>query len=108
MGVIRHGDLVLFRIDTLPKGLEQADTNVIMIGSNNNNHSVVNGELYFKEVDQFVFGYLVAGDETYLTHVDHGSEDLGGGLKKAVVPNGIYELRRQVEVTHDGMKVVVD
>jgi len=96
--IIRHGDLALVKIDKLPKGLLETKTKVLLTGSHNNNHSISVGKVYFKQVDGFVFGYLVA-KKTTLNHIEHG------GVK---LVDGVYELRKQVEQTHDGLKPVID
>lgn len=104
--VIRHGDLALVKVETLPDGLIPSDSNVMMQGSGGNNHAVKNGVIYFKEVDQFVFGYLMAQPKCQLVHPDHGNGC--GAVKTAPLEEGIYELRRQFEQTHDAMRPVVD
>lgn len=103
----RHGDLALVSIEKLPAGLKPARTNVLMEGSHGNPHKVQNGTVYLKKVDEFVFGYLVAKKGCTLIHVDHG-DGKRGMEKTAHLPEGIYELRRQVEKTHQGMKPVID
>lgn len=111
MGVkaIRHGDLCLVQVNSLPKDLQLAkpdDTDVLMQGSGGNNHSVKNGLVYLKDVGRFIFGYLVSQPKCQLLHLDHGSGK--GPIKSAAIPEGIYELRRQFEHTHDSMKQVLD
>ena len=103
---IRHGDLALVKIGKLPDGLKPADTQTLMQGSRGNNHDVKNGTVYLKDIDQFVFGYLVAGEGCQLLHTDHGTGK--GAIKTAKLPAGIYELRRQFEQTHDAIKPVID
>ena len=76
-----------------------------MTGSNNNPHSIDNGIVYFKKVDDFVFGYLAAKD-TKLQHKEHGKGK--GEIKIAKINDGIYELRRQVEFTPVGLIPVKD
>lgn len=110
---IRHGDLALVKIDQLPEGLQPSTTHTLMQGSHGNNHDVRNGVVYLKDVDQFVFGYLVAEEGCMLLHPDHGAGDLkdivgGEYLRKAQIKAGVYELRRQFEQTHDAMKPVID
>jgi hypothetical protein len=102
----RHGDLGLVKIDKLPEGLKKADTDILMRGSNNNPHKVSGADVYFKNVDPFVFGYLVASADCKLYHREHGEGKKG--LKEADLPEGVYELCRQVEDTHQRMKAVVD
>ena len=104
---VRHGDLALVTIDELPSGLKEADTKVLMTGSNDNPHTFDNGKVYFKNVSAFVFGYLVAKD-TKLFHISHGKEITGKKLREVSIQNGIFELRRQNEFTHEGMKKVID
>jgi len=101
----RHGDLVLVEVEKLPKDLEPTNTDVILEGKTNT-HRIVKGKIYFKEVDMFVFGYLEAFQGAYLTHPEHG-EGKSKVLKAPIEP-GFYELRRQQEETHEGMKQVED
>lgn len=103
----RHGDLALLPIKSLPKGLKKTDTDIIMTGSHGNDHKVLNGEIYFKDENRFVFGYLKAKKGAKLLHKDHGDKKVGS-LKECSIPEGNYQLRRQFEDTHSGMKVVVD
>lgn len=105
--VIRHGDLCLVKISKLPTGLEQAKTKAIMKGSGGNDHSTDTGKIYFKTNGDFIFGYLKAKD-TKLYHIEHGKVVKGKSLREAKIPDGIYELRRQNEYTHEGMKQVID
>lgn len=103
---IRHGDLCLAKIDQLPANLVPSNTRTLMQGTEGNNHDVQGGTVYLKEVDQFVFGYLVAGDNCTLLHPDHGIGD--STVKTATLPVGIYELRRQFEYQHESMTQVID
>jgi len=100
LNIVRHGDLILKQIKELPQDLKETKTKILLKGSHEHNHSIDKGKVYLKNVDKFVFGYLVAED-TKLFHDEHSP-------KGAELENGIYELRRQVEYTHAGMKQVVD
>lgn len=108
---IRHWDLALIGINELPKWLKQTKGNVLMQGSHWNDHSFDTGKLYItKKLEElkeweFVFGYLVA-TWTTLLHPDHGTGKQA--IKKCKIPDWIYELRKQVEYLHDGMRPVVD
>jgi hypothetical protein len=102
----RHGEIGLVLIDKLPTGLTKSDSKVIMQGSHSNSHLIDNGELYFKNVNQYIFGYLVAKN-TKLLHKEHG-ETNKKGLRQATIPNGIYELRKQNEIVNSELKPVVD
>lgn len=105
-GLYRHGDLCLKPIDKLPKGLKKESTKVLLAGNTGNNHSFDNGSFYPKAEGEFVRGYFVAKNTT-LSHVDHGEGDKGTSLK-AKISDGVYEVRGQVEKTHEGMKQVID
>ncbi len=95
---IRHGDLALIKISKLPEDLVETKTNLLMAGSHGHNHTVNQGKIYLKKVNDFVFGYLVAKDST-IQHEEHGNHK---------IPDGVYELRGQQEVTHQGLKQVID
>ena len=103
---VRHGDLALVKIDKLPEGLQPATSRTLIVGSGGNNHDVRDGVIYFKDVDQFVFGYLNAAEGCTLLHPDHGAGE--GAIKTAALPAGIYELHRQFEETHESMRQVID
>lgn len=104
----RHGDLALIGVNKLPDGLEAAKSNVLMTGSGGNDHVVKNGAVYPVNGKPFVIGYLVANGGAKLLHPDHGKAIKGNGLRSVSIPEGIYELRRQNEDTHTGMKPVID
>ena len=104
---IRHGDLCLLSIKQLPAGLTAANTKVLMRGSGGNDHVFDKGTFYPANQGQFIFGYFVA-KSTNLLHPGHGKKIKGKKLRVVSIPDGIYELRRQCEDTHDGMKAVID
>ncbi len=104
---IRHGDLALVKVDKLPTGLTKAKTNVLMTGSHNNDHSVTNCDVYFKNEDRFVFGYLKANKGAELLHIDHG-KGKKNQIKKAPLPVGVYQMRKQHEETHQGLTPIID
>ena len=95
--IIRHGDLALKQISKLPTGLKETKTNILVTGSHGHHHFIDKGKVYFKKVDNFVFGYLVAKN-TILNHEEHGKVKL----------NGVYELRKQSEFTPQGLIPVKD
>ena len=103
--VYRHGEIVFEVINKLPEGLQKTDIKTFLIGSNNNPHIYDNGSLYLKNKDMFVFGYFEAKN-TKLYHIEHGTGK--GKLKTAKLPDGIYQLRRQVEIVNSEMKPVID
>ena len=106
MNAYRHGDMEIRGVKELPEGLKKVKTKVLMVGSHNNSHTFDNGEMYQVENDDFIVGYLVAKNTT-LFHPEHG-EEVGKSLKEAKIEDGIYEVRKQVEYTNEGMKQVED
>ena len=108
---IRHGDMALIGIKELPKQLKQTKSNIMMTWSHWNNHSFDVGKLYITTpVDklkewEFIFWYLVA-NKTTLLHPDHWKGKWN--IKKCKIPDGIYELRKQVEFTNEWLKPVID
>lgn len=105
---IRHGDLALIQIDSLPEGLAETDSKVIMTGSHKNDHYFDNGKLYLKNINRFVFGYFVAFSNTKLFHIEHGKKVSNNPVRESHVPQDIYELNKQHEDTNQGMKPVID
>lgn len=105
---IRHGDMALIGIDKLPQGLTASDTTVLMKGSGGNDHSFKNGVFYPKPSGDNVIGYFEAQGGCYLLHPDHGKKKGNTKLRTANVTAGLYEVRRQNEQTHEGMRPVVD
>ena len=101
----RHGEICFLKIDKLPKELKKSRKKEFLVGSHGNPHTFDNGELYLKTENDFVFGYFKA-QNTNLMHKEHGTGN--GKLKKVKLPNGIYELRRQVEIVNSEMKPVID
>jgi len=104
--IYRHGDLALVEVNELPTGLTEAKTKILLEGKTST-HRVSKGKIYFKDVSPFIFGYVVVPDGAVLLHPEHG-EPNGNKVREAKIKSGIYELRRQQEFTHEGMKEVID
>lgn len=84
----------------LPK-LPESKSNIFATGSHGNDHSFKGGKLYILEKPQGqVVGYFTAKD-TKLFHPEHSP-------KGCRLPNGKYELRKQVEFTPEGLVPVQD
>lgn len=100
----RHGEIMLLKIDKLPKGLELSNTKTFMIGSHGNGHSIDTGKLYLLKPKggDFSFGYLVA-KETSLLHLEHSPK-----VGNAKIKDGIYKLIKQTEFTPEGLIPVLD
>ncbi len=103
--IYRHGEVGFVKISKLPTGLKEAKTTEIVRGSHGNSHTFKGGKIYFKNVNDFIFGYFKSKD-TKLYHPEHGKGK--GNLKVAKLPNGIYELRKQHEYLPEGFKPVQD
>ena len=107
MKAYRHGDCGLFQITELPTGLKESKSKVLMTGSGGHHHTFEHGQFYPKQ-NGLVIGYLVANNRTKLLHPEHGKIVKGKDLREAEIETGIYELRKQVEDTHEGMRPVED
>lgn len=105
METIRHGDMLCGKVKTKKKGSKLTESKVLMTGSGGNDHSFDNGKFYKLEGDDFIVGYLKAKN-TKLYHPEHGNGK--GKLKWAKLPDGVWEIRRQVEYTQEGMRQVED
>ena len=105
--VYRHGEILFRKIfkKDLPKNLKETKQKEFLKGSHGNPHTFDNGHLYLINKGEFIFGYFIA-DNTNLFHKEHGNGK--GKLKKAKLPNGVYELRKQIEYINDKMKPVID
>jgi hypothetical protein len=113
MNNYRHGDCGLFGIADLPKGLKESTSKIIMTGSGGHHHTFEHGQFYPKTDNAriqngTVIGYLVANSRTKLLHPEHGKVVKGKDLREAKIEAGIYECRKQVEDTNDGLKPVID
>jgi len=104
---IRHGDLALLAIKTLPENLTVSTSKKLMTGSGGNDHTFTDGTFY-PNINGQTLGYLVAVDGTKLLHPDHGALVPNSNLREVIVPAGIYQVVRQVEQTHDAMRFVED
>lgn len=104
---VRHGEILLVPVKSLPRGLKKATTNVIMNGSGGHDHTVSNADLYFKKDGDYIFGYLRAKRGAKLYHKEHGLKKVNG-LMEAPLKAGYYQLRQQVEKTNEGLRPVQD
>ena len=104
---IRHGDLLLVVVDKIPEGLEESKTKVIMAGNNGHDHKFNKGKLYLRSEGEFIIGYFESVEGTIFTHMEHGEKGRGK-LRTANIPVNKYQLRKQNEDTHEGMKPVID
>ena len=127
--IYRHGEIGLSPIKKLPESLSVSESKTIMQGSHDNSHCIDKGQIYFKDVDTYTFGYLSAKD-TKLKHYEHGNtcsvcgfDKLGNAnvcpscntdfvrdkkFRLTTLPNGVYELRKQNEIINSQLKPVID
>lgn len=103
---IRHGEILLIKVSKKPTGLKET-SEVLNIGSHGHPHGIINGVFYVKKEEPNTLGYVVAKEDCFLTHAEHGIE-VGKGLKQAPLEAGIYQVRNQVEDTMTEMRQVVD
>jgi hypothetical protein len=99
--IYRHGEIGFLKVKSIPK-MEETKTNTIISGSHGHAHTFKGGEIYLlKEPKDFTIGYFIAKGTT-LFHLEHGVNG------KAKLPDGKYEIRRQVEFTPQGLIPVKD
>lgn len=97
----RHGDVALIGISKLPVSLKESNTNIFMSkGSGGHDHTFKGGKFYPKVKGNNVIGYIRAKD-TVLYHEEHSP-------KGVPIANGVYEIRKQNEFTHEGLREVID
>ena len=101
----RHGEICFLKVDKIPDNLEEATQKEMLKGSHGNPHTFDKGKLFLTEESENVFGYFI-GKDTTLFHETHGKGK--GKLKKAKLPDGNYQLRRQVEIINKEMQPVID
>lgn len=99
--VWRHGESLFVKIEKPPTSLKETKTKSIIKGSHGHPHTFDNGKIYFVENDTYIIGYFVAKNTT-LFHEEHGKSG------KAKLLDGIYEIRRSVEHTPEGLIPVLD
>lgn len=97
--IARQGDVAVFKIDKLPKGLKKKKDNVLVHSDSTlHDHTLKKGIVY---VDKNGKLFADVPSKTQIIHTaDHNPVD---------IPKGLYEIRRQVEHSMgDMVKVVVD
>lgn len=98
---IRQGDIALIKISKLPTGLKASKTDTLLQNGSGGNPHTFKGGIFYPKVDgDFILGYLKAKN-TKLFHIEHSP-------KGDKIPDGFYQVRKQVEITHSGMVPVVD
>ena len=107
---IRHWDVLLVKIDSLPEWITKSQTKIFLAWKNNN-HEIDKGGIYLiKDVNilrenEFLYGYLVAKNTT-LIHNEHSP--MSGENRNALIPDWVYALYKQKEISPDGFKIVRD
>lgn len=93
----RHGDVLITKIDSIPKGTTKKKDNVLVYGeSTGHAHRLIGGEIFTKGEAMF----LNVKKGAKLVHEEHKTIEL---------PKGKYSVIRQREyLTKDMTKVVVD
>ena len=97
----RHGDVALIGVKSIPRKATQAKTNVFMSkGSSGHDHTFDNGYFCQLITGDNVIGYIRAKD-TKLFHDEHSPNGVP-------IEDGAYEVRKQNEFTHEGLREVID
>lgn len=107
---IRHWDVALVQIDSLPDWIKKTNS-LIFLEWKNNNHSIDKWEVYINKDpntlrdNEFLYWYLVANNTT-LIHNEHSP--ISNKNRNALIPDWIYALYKQKEATADGFKIIID
>lgn len=102
----RHGDMALISAGKLPSGVKASQSKVLMVGSGGKDHSFEGG-VFYPKTENLTVGFLQAKN-TILFHEEHGNKIEGKKLRETKVEDDIYEVRKQQEDTHEGMKPLQD
>ena len=96
---IRHGDVLIVKIDKLPSGLKARQSKVLVEGeATGHAHRLVGDARVFEDAEGNLFFETEAPTE--VTHEEHGALD---------IEPGSYEVRQQREHDHyEGVRKVVD
>ena len=96
----RHGDVALIGVKTMPR-VKASKTDIFMSkGSGGLNHTFTGGIFYPNVDGDNIVGYLKAKGTT-LYHPEHSPKGVN-------ITDGIYEVRKQNEFTHEGLREVID
>jgi hypothetical protein len=99
-----QGDLMLIRIDKLPKGAQKAKTNILALGEvTGHNHAILDADVYVIGDLQFV----VAEEPATLVHGGRDVETDFDHFKQVYEP-GIYAVIRQTEWNRGEERRVID
>ena len=88
----RQGDILLIKKECSPKGTLSKEDVLIEVSMTGHAHKVKNGQIYHQEIERStsIFAYIVALKGCKLIHDEHKTIEL---------PEGVYEARRQREVS---------
>jgi hypothetical protein len=101
----RHGEILFCEVKEIPREAKFKKTNTLLVGSGSNPHTFKGGRFYNYN-SGIIFGYFEAKN-TKLYHKEHGNKQVGG-LREAILSDGIYELRRGQEFISSELKPIID
>lgn len=87
----RQGDVMLRKIEAMPKGVTKAKTKIVAVGEGHHEHKAI-GDLEVMELDEKL--YLAVNSEGKLVHVHTGTETLAEHLP-IDLEEGFYEVIHQ-------------
>lgn len=96
----RQGDVALIEVKELPKALKASKTNVVLQEGSGGHPHTFKGGTFYPDLKGDVLGYLKA-TKTKIFHPEHNP-------KGDLIKNAIYQIKRQNEDTHEGLKPVID
>lgn len=96
MKIYRQGDILIRKIDLIPKEAKKIDNRILAHGeATGHTHSLIDGIVF--ALSGLLFFELA--EETMLTHEEHDS---------ILIPAGAYEVIRQKEYTPERIRYVQD
>lgn len=87
----RQGDVMLKKIEAMPKGVMKAKSAIVAVGEGHHEHKAI-GDLQVMELDEKL--YLAVNTEGKLVHVHTGTETLAEHLP-IDLEQGFYEVIHQ-------------
>ena len=83
MKIIRHGDLLIEQVDSIPSGLEKKKDTILLEGEASNHFHRLHGGIVFAEKptiqNDYSLGFFELDEATELTHEEHGTIELQKG-----------------------------
>lgn len=106
---MRHGDVVLIEVDSIPQGLKEDKEKILALGEATGHHHkfVGEGAVVMKGFDDQIY-VDVQSDVAKIVHQEHGDDVGDPTYRFKDVPKGTYEVRIKREYRHGDETKVLD